>query len=210
MNSLSPFLKRVAFDFDGTITTQDTFLLFIRFCRGDLFLVRALLLNSPYLIAYKLGLYPNWKAKQRLFAFCFKGVSAAEFEGWCRDFSAEIETVVRPLVMQKIRLYQQEGATVLIVSASPEAWIKPWAEKQGIPVVLATKLELDSEQKLTGHLEGRNCYGEEKVNRIRQAYPDRVGYTLIAYGDSAGDKEMLAFADEGWLLNKHIKFEKAH
>lgn len=201
-------MKLAVFDFDGTITTQDTFILFIRFCRGDLFLCRAFLLNSCYLIGYKLGLYANWKAKQRLFSTCFKGVSSEQFEGWCRAFAEEIDKVVRPGVMKMIDDYVREGTDVLIVSASMEEWIKPWATKAGISRVLATKVETDSSARLTGRLKGPNCYGPEKVNRIAAAYPCRDTYTLIAYGDSRGDKEMIAFANQGWLLHSHTQFRR--
>ena len=49
---------------------------------------------------------------------------------------------------------------------------------------------------LTGRFLTRNCYGEEKVNRLNALYPNRQDYHLIAFGDSRGDKELLAFADE--------------
>ena len=42
-----------------------------------------------------------------------------------------------------------------------------------------------------------NCYGQEKVNRFLQVEPDRKSYVLYAYGDSSGDKEMIALADVG-------------
>ena len=40
-----------------------------------------------------------------------------------------------------------------------------------------------------------NCYGKEKVNRLKEVEPNRNDYHLTAYGDSRGDKEMFAFAD---------------
>lgn len=203
-------MKLVAFDFDGTITMKDTFILFIRFTRGSFFLYWSLLVNSVYLFAYKLGLYPNWKAKQRLFCTCFKGVSSDQFDDWCRAFTKEVDKVVRPWVMKMIDDYVREGTDVLIVSASVEEWIKPWASKAGISIVLATEVETDSSARLTGNLKGRNCYGQEKVNRIVAAYPCREAYTLIAYGDSRGDKELIAFADQGWLLNTHTEFIRIH
>jgi phosphoserine phosphatase len=61
--------------------------------------------------------------------------------------------------------------------------------------VLGTQIEIAG-GKLTGHFLTKNCYGPEKVNRILDLYPDRCVYHLTAYGDSRGDKELLAFADE--------------
>jgi phosphoserine phosphatase len=50
--------------------------------------------------------------------------------------------------------------------------------------------------RLTGRFLTKNCYGQEKVNRIKELYPHREEYHLTAYGDSNGDRELLAFADE--------------
>ena len=61
--------------------------------------------------------------------------------------------------------------------------------------VLGTQVEV-SDGRLTGRFLSRNCYGQEKVNRILACYPDRESYHLIAYGDSRGDEQLLAFADE--------------
>ena len=61
--------------------------------------------------------------------------------------------------------------------------------------VLGTQIEVKN-GNLTGRFLTKNCYGQEKVNRILALYPDRNTYYLIAYGDSRGDKELLAFADE--------------
>ena len=53
--------------------------------------------------------------------------------------------------------------------------------------------------KLTGRFKSNNCYGKEKVHRIAEALKsfERSEYEIEAFGDSRGDKEMLAFADKG-------------
>ena len=58
-------MRIYAFDFDGTLTTKDTLIEFIRFSKGRVRLFLGFLLFSPLLILMKLHLYPNWKAKQR-------------------------------------------------------------------------------------------------------------------------------------------------
>ena len=89
---------------------------------------------------------------------------------------------------------------VIIVSASIENWILPWAEKEGIEIVLATQIEVNEEERLTGYFSSPNCYGKEKVKRILEMYPNRENYILIAYGDSSGDFDMLSFADNGYII----------
>ena len=87
---------------------------------------------------------------------------------------------------------QSEGADVLIVSASIDNWVQPFFPQVK---VLGTQIEV-KDGCLTGRFLTKNCYGQEKVNRILALYPDRSDYYLAAYGDSRGDKELLAFADE--------------
>jgi phosphoserine phosphatase len=49
----------------------------------------------------------------------------------------------------------------------------------------------------------KNCFGQEKINRLLEEFPDRRSYKLIAYGDSSGDKELIDFADKGFY-NKFV------
>ena len=65
----------VAFDFDGTITNRDTLLEFIKFAKGKTAFYLGFLLHLPWLLAMKCHLYPNWKTKQMIFSYFFKGVN---------------------------------------------------------------------------------------------------------------------------------------
>ena len=58
--------KVYAFDFDGTLTTCDTLLAFIRYAKGTPAFVRGFLRHAHLLVLMKLRLYPNWKAKQKV------------------------------------------------------------------------------------------------------------------------------------------------
>lgn len=69
------------FDFDGTLIRKDSFLEFIKFAFGKRAFLTGFFLNSPYLVAFKLKLYPNWKAKERVFSYFFRGMS---YEQFCR------------------------------------------------------------------------------------------------------------------------------
>ena len=109
------------------------------------------------------------------------------------------------------------------MSASIDNWVRPFFATQGIGEVevLGTKVE-EKDGCLTGRFSTANCYGAEKVRRISKTLSsksdeekpsgeakkpalsfDRSRYHITAYGDSRGDKEMLAFADEGHLVNSH-------
>jgi phosphatidylglycerophosphatase C len=181
------------FDFDGTITTKDTLLVFIRYCKGTLPFYIGFLLNSPWLVAYKLKIISNQKAKERVLRYFFKGTTAEAFDEYCRKFANEaIPPLIRPGALEEIKKLQTEGVTVVIVSASPANWVTRWAEKHGL-LTIATILETKG-GKLTGHIVDKNCHGEEKVCRIEKQYTLSDYETVYAYGDSSGDKPMLNLA----------------
>ena len=184
--------KVYAFDFDGTLTTRDTLLEFIRYACGTKAFVLGFLRHAHLLVLMKLHLYPNWKAKQRIFSYFFKGIDLKAFNSLCQHFADDNRHLLRPEGIQTLQQAKAEGAEVLIVSASIDNWVQPFFPDAN---VLGTKIEVVN-GSLTGRFLTKNCYGQEKVNRILALYPDRNTYHLIAYGDSRGDKELLSFADE--------------
>lgn len=195
--------KRIyAFDFDGTLTTRDTLIAFIRYAKGTRAFVLGFLLHAHLLVLMKLGLYPNWKAKQKVFSYFFKGMSLGDFDALCQRFAADNRQLLRPEGVRTLEQARTAGADIVIVSASIDNWVKPFftspdslADNLSKITVLGTQIEI-ADRKLTGRFLTKNCYGQEKVNRILALHPNRGEYTLIAFGDSRGDKELLAFADE--------------
>ena len=81
--------KVYAFDFDGTLTTCDTLLAFIRYAKGTPAFVRGFLRHAHLLVLMKLRLYPNWKAKQKVFSYFFKGMDLETFDSLCQRFAAD-------------------------------------------------------------------------------------------------------------------------
>ena len=190
-------MRRIAaFDFDGTLTTKDTFIAFIRYVFGNGPFIAGFLRYAPQLVLMKLGLYPNYQAKQKVFAYFFKGMALEAFDEWCQRFARDNQHLLRPLGIEAIKQALADGTEVLIVSASIDNWVRPFFKNHGsVPVILGTQIEV-KDGLLTGRFLSKNCYGEEKVNRILALHPHREDYHLTAYGDSRGDKELLAFADE--------------
>ena len=189
-------MKIYAFDFDGTLTTRDTLLEFIRYACGTMRFLLGFLLYSPLLVLMKLRLFSNGKAKQKVFAHFFKGMTISEFDALCQDFASTYRHLLRPEVVSQLEQALSGGAEVLIVSASIDNWVQPFFPRVK---VLGTQIEV-IDGRLTGRFLTPNCYGQEKVRRILALHPDRSAYHLTAYGDSRGDREMLAFADESHII----------
>ena len=189
--------KVFAFDFDGTLTTRDTLIAFIRYACGTPRFLLGFLLHAPLLVLMKLRLYSNGKAKQRLFSWFFRGMPIETFDALCQSFASTHRHLLRP---ETVRLLQQalsEGSEVLVVSASIDNWVQPFFPSV---TVLGTQIEV-IDGRLTGRFLTPNCYGQEKVRRILALHPVRSSYRLTAYGDSRGDRELLAFADEAHLVS---------
>ncbi len=183
------------FDFDGTITTDDSLLKFIRFVVGDRRFLLGLVVLSPMLVLYKFKLIPNYKAKQYMLSWFFKGMSKDAFLKVANEYSlVHIDKILRPKAIEKINWHKNQGHKVVVVSASIECWLRPWCEKNGLELI-ATKLEI-KDDIVTGKLLSKNCYGVEKVNRIKELYNIEKYDYIYAYGDSSGDKQMLELAHE--------------
>jgi phosphatidylglycerophosphatase C len=189
--------KSIAFfDFDGTITTSDTLLEFIKYSKGRMNFYLGFALNSPYLVAYKLKIITNQKAKEKVLRYFFGKMPVAEFQQHCDAFAKDIiPGLIRPKALEELKKLRESGTQLVIVSASPENWIRNWADSIGASLI-ATKLQVDK-QCLSGLIDGNNCYGEEKVKRILQNYQLEDYSEILAYGDSSGDRPMLALASTG-------------
>jgi len=186
------------FDFDGTITTKDTLLEFIKFSKGRFRFYAGFALNSPWLIALKLKMISNQAAKERMLSWFFRNTPLENFEATCDRFATSIlPGLIRPKAMQEIAMLKEKGVPVVVVSASPENWIRPWTGPNSIDLI-ATKLEINN-TKLTGRIQGRNCHGTEKVDRINQSFELSTYSTIYAYGDSSGDKPMLRLATNSFF-----------
>lgn len=179
------------FDFDGTITTKDSLLEFIKYCKGNTAFYVGFLLHAPFLIAYKLKIISNQRAKEMMLRYFFRKMTIQEFTECCDRFNHDVmPLLIRPKALKEINKLKEAGAEIVIVSASPENWLGAWSDSIKAKCI-ATKLAV-SDNRITGNIAGKNCYGSEKVRRIKEAY-DLSDYTSVyCYGDTNGDKPMLA------------------
>lgn len=187
-----------AFDVDGTITTRDCVVPFMRRVTGARRIVPRLGLRSSETIPALLR-----RDRDRLKALAadaaFRGQREAELRRRGSEFAKHVhDHWLRPDTMGRLREHTSAGHRVVLVSASFEVYLEPLAELLGVDDVLATKLQT-SDGMVTGALEGPNCRGPEKVVRLHgwleRHHGGRSGADVVAYGDSSGDRELLADAD---------------
>lgn len=184
------------FDFDGTLTRRDTLLPFLLYTLGAAAVARHALALSPTLAGYALGLIGNGVAKERVFVRCLAGMRIDELRQEAERFAALIlPGLLRHESLQRFDWHKQQGHRCVVISASLELYVRPWGQRAGFDDVIATHLETREGGRVTGKLSGANCYGIEKVRRLEALLGGRDGYTLYAYGNSRGDRELLLSAD---------------
>jgi HAD superfamily hydrolase (TIGR01490 family) len=183
----------VLFDFDETITTTDTLFSFTRFAVGNFKFYLGLIVIAIPLLLHILRVVSAHDAKEIFLKYFFKNFEQERFSELCELFCSEtLPKIIRPGIIDIIQNHKNQNSHLVIVSASPENWIVPWARKFEIDVI-ATKLEI-KEGRLTGNIDGKNCNGTQKVIRIKEKIQLEKYTEIIAYGNSRADLPMMSLA----------------
>ena len=132
----------IASDFDGTLTTKDTMLEFIRHCYGTHGLIIHLLRIMPFLLLMKIKVYPNGKAKERLLRNCFSGKTQTQLSQLAQRFADDNAHLLRQSLLTRLRTAQSEGTEVVIVTASADLWVTKMVPDL---TVISTQLEFDDD-----------------------------------------------------------------
>ena len=193
------------FDFDGTITTRDTFALFLRYYAGTAKWLLNITRLLPTFIAYKLGRIDRHAVKKAVINRFFSGKSAADVEAKATSFAEDIiPSLIRPAALNRVKALLNDPncgpESLYICSASIGPYLRSWAGSVGIHKehVMATELEIVNE-RITGGLEGYNVWGQNKVRRIFDQFAPHSVKIKEAYGDTRGDQEMLHAAEASFF-----------
>ncbi len=186
------------FDFDGTLTRQDSFFRFLVEAVGWPRLVTGAVRRWPWIVGYGAGLIHHDPAKRAIFREFFEGWRADDLRELGRDFARRVlPGLVRPAGRRRLVWHLSRGHVVAVVSASFEFYLEEWCRAEGLHLI-GTRFEV-RDGRVTGEFLSPNCAGPEKVVRIRERFDLRDGDYIYAYGDSRGDREMLALADEAFF-----------
>ena len=201
-----------AFDFDGTLTSGGSVWPFLVSLRGRRRVAAAAAAVSTRLAAAAvLGGHHADDAKEALFRRTLAGLRADEVAKQAAEFGrAHYRRRARADVRRRLEWHRARGHRLVIVSASLDCYLAPVGEELGVDAVVATRLAVDDDGRLTGGYDGGNCRGEEKLARVRRwmtasvppGAEDPTGASAItallwAYGNSDGDRRLLEGADVG-------------
>ncbi|WP_372611445.1 HAD-IB family hydrolase [Halomonas sp.] len=203
----SPDTRPVAFfDFDGTLTTGDTLMPFLKFVVGTPTYYAKLALVSPVLAAYFAKLLRNDIAKQIVLKQYLAGYHIDELFELGNRFSEEvIPTMLRPEGMERLRWHQEQGHECVLVSASMDVYLNAWAKRELFSDVICTALERDAGGHVSGKFRGKNCHGKEKLRRVLAWRDGRSPVETFAYGDTAADIPLVTLVDRGYLWQSRDK-----
>lgn len=200
-----------AFDFDGTLTRRDTLLPFLARGLGWPRFLLALLQCSPWLAGYAVRLVRNDAAKARLLRATLSGRTLGELDGWTSRWLAEdFAGQLQDWTMARLAWHRQAGHCCVLVSASPDIYLRRVASQLGFDGLICTEMEVQG-ARLTGRMHTPNCHGEQKVLRLQAWLSARFGgesaqaMRLYAYGDTAGDKPLLRLARHAWYRGQPWK-----
>jgi phosphatidylglycerophosphatase C len=186
----------VGFDFDGTLTVRDSFNAFLLWNAGPAQAILCVARLAPAVLRY---LFDRDRARLKSAALrvFLRGKSLAWAQGRAETF-AKRARLLRPDALTCWENWRARGAQLVIVTASPDFIVAPFARRLGASLLIATRVDTDDRERLTGALLGRNCRGAEKVARLREVFGPDVRLEA-AYGDTSGDREMLALAQSAGL-----------
>ena len=185
----------VAFDFDGTLTIRDSFTQFLRWRAGAAGWFGGLARMAPDLAAYA-GHRDRGRLKAASVREFLKGVPRLQLEADAEAFAGQVwPGLLRYDALACWKDWGAKGACRVIVTASPETTVAPFARRLEADALLGTQLVFDADDRVAGAFAGANCRGEEKVRRLRAAFGAEM-QLAAAFGDTTGDTVMLAIADE--------------
>lgn len=189
-------LTVAAFDFDGTISYCDSLIPFLWSMAGTGKTIKNLCLCTPVFLQFLRNKNLRQSAKEKLLETFLKGQDYTAILLQGETYAQGIlNKLIKSEALDRILWHKSQKHTLVLVSANLSAYLMPWAKKHGIDYVLASELELDEQKRITGRLRGLNCWGEEKVRRLKNLFGSKENYTLYAYGNSRGDRELLELAD---------------
>ena len=182
------------FDFDGTITKQDTFTKFIFYATPKTRLIIAGLCLLPIILLYKLKLLPASKTRPLVAKAAFIGRCHKAVNQLAQQYVDEyIPGVLRQSAIAQIKWHQQQGDTIYLVSASLNPYLELWCKQMGLKLI-CSELEVKN-GRYTGRYVQGDCSKHTKAKLIKQTIQLSDYQQIYAYGDTPEDQQMLALAD---------------
>ena len=185
-----------AFDFDGTLTYRDALLPFLISVAGPVQTFGKLLLQTPSMLGFVCGCVSRQHAKEEILKSIVGGMPVDALRQQGEHYAAgAVNKLVKPEGLKRLHWHQSQGHRCILISATLDVFLDPWAKREGFQDLICSRIAVNGNDRVTGKLVGLNCWGPEKVRRLVELIGPKDSFTLYAYGDSRGDKDLLQLAD---------------
>lgn len=185
------------FDFDGTLYKYDSILSFcFYYYQQKPLRIWRIILQVYAWVLWKSKRINTTTFKSKFICFIARD-SSQEVQRMATQFW-ENKEVFNEELMIALKHCQSESLCVVVVSASPDLFIRPACEKLGITHVISTTLSIHEE----GYALGKNCRGSEKIMRLKEAFPTQQ--IVRAYSDNLDDIPLLQAAENGFLVKNGL------
>lgn len=196
------------FDMDRTITKRGTYTEFLLFAATRRQRWRLILL--PLLLIALLGAGLGTVSREHYKNIAFRlmigrSIAASSLASLTRIFAARtIQYNTHPDAREQIALEQGRNCMVVMATAAPEYYAEEIGRLLGLNAVIATVQRRDSAGDYLAVIEGANCYGEEKLARIKRWMSamgyDRTKTSIRFYSDHISDAPIFEWADSAVVV----------
>ena len=201
----------VVFDLDGTLIRKDSFLAFLiyAFLRSPLRWWRSPLLFLGVL-RHKSGFKSNSWLKSYFLKHVIGGFSPSERDRLVEKFlDSFLPQKLRPFSAPCLEKHRHQKDVLLLLSASPDFLVRPLARRLGLDWCECTECEKDAKGRITGKLIGGNCYGDNKVTRLKELQKQNGPFDrLVVYTDHHSDWPLLKKSNRGIAVNPTSKLRE--
>ena len=198
-------VQRIAvFDLDGTITYKDTYVEFLLLClkKRPLRVLRGGELVF-YLLVHKAGLRSNHWLKAKYLGTVAGGLGGTQLDDIVEEFCmATIEKNIKPLALVEMDKLRSQGYTLVLATASFGFYVERLFATLNMDYLLCSKAMLDTDGKITGSLDGKNCIGDEKASRLKSLMEAQKWSSIErAYSDDLVDLPLFEMADKPLVVD---------
>ncbi|MBN2544751.1 MAG: HAD-IB family hydrolase [Spirochaetes bacterium] len=198
-------IKLAIYDIDYTLISVNSLLSFY-FYIFKKFPVK--IIYMPYLafvtFLWVLRIIDTKKVKE-LWLYPLKDFTKDYLDKLSYDFiHSSIVPNIKPQAIQNINDHKAKGYKIFFASASFEFYINHLADYLRSDYCVGTRIIFDKDNKLSAKIDGKNCYGKEKIKRILEVINEKdiLKEESVSYSDGNSDKAFLSLAKTFYKIKR--------